>query len=37
MAYKVPLNGKENIKKWISEIGFSNPYKMKRALEFTKT
>lgn len=32
-AYKVPLNGRENLKKWVAEIGFSNPYKMRRALD----
>ena len=26
-AYKVPLNGKENLRKWMDEIGFSNPVK----------
>lgn len=31
-TFKVPLNGKENIRKWVKEIGFSNPYKMKRAI-----
>ncbi|MBU2523469.1 MAG: hypothetical protein KKE23_04255 [Nanoarchaeota archaeon] len=35
-TYKVPLNGKENIRKWIEEIGFSNPYKLNRALEYSK-
>ena len=33
-TYKVALNGKENIKKWLEEIGFSNPYKRKRALSY---
>lgn len=31
-AYKIPLNGKENVKNWIKKIGFSNPYKLKRAI-----
>lgn len=31
--YKVPLNGRQNLKKWIDEIGFSNPNKMKVAIE----
>jgi intein/homing endonuclease len=33
ITYKIPLNGKTNLEKWIKEIGFSNPYKMKRAIE----
>jgi hypothetical protein len=32
-AYKVPLNGRQNLKKWLKEIGFSNPYKRQRARE----
>ncbi|MFH1225096.1 MAG: LAGLIDADG family homing endonuclease [Candidatus Diapherotrites archaeon] len=35
-AYKVPLNGKANLRKWISEIGFSNPYKLARAMAATE-
>ncbi|MBN2067405.1 MAG: hypothetical protein JW744_02975 [Candidatus Diapherotrites archaeon] len=31
-AYKIPLNGRTNLKKWVAEIGFSNPYKLNRAL-----
>lgn len=31
-AYKVCLYGKTNLKKWIKEIGFSNPYKLNRAI-----
>lgn len=31
ITYKVPLNGKKNIKKWLKEIGFSNSYKLNRA------
>ena len=33
-SYKVTLNGKENLKKWIGEIGFSNHYKYNRAIEY---
>ena len=29
--YKVPLNGIKNLEKWLDEIGFSNPYKLRRA------
>jgi len=36
IAYRIPLNGKENIRKWIKDIGFSNSYKLGRALEYTK-
>ena len=32
-TYKVPLNGKKNVAKWLKEIGFSNPYKLKRAIK----
>jgi len=35
-VYRVPLNGKDNIKKWVNEIGFSNLYKLKRAMEYVK-
>lgn len=35
-TYKVPLNGKKNLKKWINEIGFSNPYKLNRATKYLK-
>jgi hypothetical protein len=31
-TYKVCLYGKTNLKKWINEIGFSNPYKLQRAI-----
>ena len=31
VAYRVPLYGKENIRKWVNEIGFSNLYKKERA------
>jgi len=30
-AYRVPLYGKKNLKKWLAEIGFSNLYKGNRA------
>ena len=36
IAYRVCLHGKENIRKWINEIGFSNPYKLQRAIECIK-
>jgi len=32
-AYKVALNGRKNLKKWVDEISFSNPYKLNRALD----
>ena len=35
-TYKVPLNGSANLNKWVEEIGFSNPYKMNRALSYLK-
>ncbi|MEW6295595.1 MAG: LAGLIDADG family homing endonuclease [Candidatus Diapherotrites archaeon] len=31
-AYKIPLNGRKNLEKWLKEIGFSNPYKLNKAL-----
>ena len=34
VGYRVPLNGKKNLKKWLDEIGFSNPYKLKRAKSY---
>ncbi len=34
IAYRVPLYGKNNVKKWLNEIGFSNKYKLKRAVEY---
>src|SRR3989338_8923961 len=33
-AYKVCLYGKANLKKWIEEIGFSNPHKYLKAVSF---
>lgn len=35
-SYRVPLNGQKNLKKWINEIGFSNPWKMGRARSYIK-
>jgi len=32
--YKVTLYGRNNLKKWIEEIGFTNPYKKERALSY---
>jgi len=31
IVYKVGIYGKKNLKKWIDEIGFSNPVKLNRA------
>jgi len=33
-AYRVPLYGKENVRKWLKEIGFSNKYKLERAKSY---
>jgi DNA-binding transcriptional regulator WhiA len=33
-SYRLALNGKENLKKWIEEISFTNPYKLNRALNY---
>jgi len=30
--YRLELNGKKNLVKWLKEIGFSNPHKLKKAL-----
>lgn len=30
-TYKVPLNGRDNLRMWLSCIGFSNPVKLSRA------
>lgn len=35
IGYRFGLNGRENIRKWIEEIGFSNPYKLQRAKDYT--
>ena len=35
-TYKVPLNGRKNLAKWIKEIGFSNPNKLKKAISIIK-
>ena len=34
LGYRFGLNGRENLKKWTEEIGFSNPYKLQRAKEY---
>ncbi len=34
-SYKVPLNGHENVHKWMHEIGFSNPFKRRKAEAIT--
>ncbi len=34
IGYRFGLNGKANLRKWIEEIGFSNPYKLQRAKEY---
>jgi len=33
---RIVLNGKENLRKLVNEIGFSNPYKLERALSYLK-
>lgn len=35
-SYKVALNGQKNLKKWIEEIGFTNPYKLARAVGYLR-
>lgn len=35
-AYRVALNGQKNLKKWMDEIGFTNPYKANRALSYLR-
>ncbi len=35
-SYKVSLYGYNNLIKWIQEVGFSNPYKLNRAIEYNK-
>ncbi len=35
-AYRVPLYGRENLKRWLKEISFSNQYKLNRALEYSE-
>ena len=35
-AYRVPLYRRKNVIQWIKEIGFSNPYKLRRAEEYTR-
>jgi hypothetical protein len=34
ITYRFGLNGKVQLKKWIEEISFSNPYKLERALSY---
>jgi len=34
VAYRVPLYGKENVRKWLDKIGFSNTYKLNRAISY---
>ena len=34
ISYRVPLYGKENVKKWLKKIGFSNKYKLERARSY---
>lgn len=34
IAYRVPLHGKDNIRKWFDKIGFSNKYKRDRAISY---
>ncbi|MDO8563492.1 MAG: LAGLIDADG family homing endonuclease [Nanoarchaeota archaeon] len=36
LGYRFGLNGKVQLKKWINEIGFSNPYKFERAISYLK-
>jgi len=33
---RIALNGKSNLQKWLNEIGFSNPYKLERAISYLK-
>jgi hypothetical protein len=34
LAYRVPLYGRENVKRWLNKIGFSNKYKESRAKSY---
>lgn len=36
LGYRFSLHGKENIRKWIELISFSNPYKQQRAISYIK-
>ena len=36
LGYRFSLHGKENIRKWVQLIGFSNPYKLERAMSYIK-
>lgn len=31
-SFKIPMNGKKNLKLWMDNLGFSNPYKKRRAI-----
>lgn len=35
-SYKLALNGRKNLEKWMEQIGFSNIYKQNRALEYLR-
>lgn len=35
-VFRVALYGRENIRKWLKEIGFSNEYKKQRAVSYTQ-
>ncbi len=35
-TYRIALNGQVSLKKWLDEIGFSNPYKLERAISYLK-
>jgi len=35
-TYKIPLNGYDNLAKWLEEISFSNPNKLNRAISALK-
>jgi hypothetical protein len=35
-CYRISLNGQKNLKKWIEEISFTNPYKQERGLSYIK-
>jgi len=36
VSYKVSLYGWSNLSKWIKEVGFSNDYKLNRAIQYNK-
>jgi len=35
-VYRIPLNGKQNVRSWLDKIGFSNPYKLEIAINSLK-